>query len=101
MASSTNPREYVQRRGRVLRKFSDKKYSIIFDFITLPRDLDTAIRYSEDDLKGDLGLVKRELIRMEDFANDAINFSSYVEIRDKIKNVYGDLLNKYNEEVFE
>ena len=101
LASSTNPREYVQRRGRVLRKFSDKKYSIIFDFITLPRDLDTAIRYSEDDLKGDLGLVKRELIRMEDFANDAINFSSYVEIRDKIKNVYGDLLNKYNEEVFE
>ncbi len=101
LASSTNPREYVQRRGRVLRKFSDKKYSIIYDFITLPRDLDIASRYSEEDLKGDLGLVKRELMRMEDFADDAINYSSYIEIRDKINKVYGTLLEKYNEEEFE
>ncbi len=101
LASSTNPREYVQRRGRVLRKFSDKKYSIIYDFITLPRDLDIASRYSEEDLKGDLGLVKRELMRMEDFADDAINYSSYIEIRDKINKVYGTLLDKYNEEEFE
>lgn len=100
LASSTNPREYVQRRGRVLRKFSDKKYSIIFDFITLPRDLESANRYSEADLKGDVGLVKRELMRMEDFADDAINYSSYIEIRDKINKVYGTLLDKYNEEEF-
>lgn len=98
LASSTNPREYVQRRGRVLRKFEGKKYSIIYDFITLPRDLENAYRIPEDDLKGDLGLIKRELIRMEDFASDAINYSSFVEIRDKIKNVYGELLNKYKEE---
>lgn len=101
LASSTNPREYVQRRGRVLRKFPGKKYSIIYDFITLPRDLESASRYSEEDLKGDLGLVKRELMRMEDFANDAINYSSYIENRDKINKVYGALLNKYNEEEFE
>lgn len=101
LASSTNPREYVQRRGRVLRKFSDKKYSIIYDFITLPRDLEIASRYSEEDLKTDLGLVKRELIRIEDFANGAINYSSYMEVRDKINKVYGALLEKYNEEEFE
>lgn len=101
LASSTNPREYVQRRGRVLRKFSNKQYSTIYDFITLPRDLDVASRYSEEDLKGDLGLVKRELIRMEDFANDALNYSSYIEIRDKINKVYGILLNKYKGEEFE
>lgn len=101
LASSTNPREYVQRRGRVLRKFSNKKYSIIYDFITLPRQLEVASRYSEEDLKGDIGLVKRELIRMEDFANDAINYSSYIEIRDKINKVYGTLLNKYEGEEVE
>ena len=100
LASSTNPREYVQRRGRVLRKFPGKEYSIIYDFITLPRDLDIAARFSEDDLKGYLGLVKKELIRMEDFASDAINYSSFIEIRDKIKNVYGNLLNKYEEEEY-
>lgn len=100
LASSTNPREYVQRRGRVLRKFPGKKYAIIYDFITLPRDLEYADRFSEDDLKGDLGLVKKELIRMEDFASDSINYSSFIEIRDKIKNVYGNLLNKYKEEEY-
>lgn len=100
LASSTNPREYVQRRGRVLRKFPGKEYSIIYDFITLPRDLDSAARFSEEDLKGDLGLVRKELIRMEDFASDAINYSSFIEIRDKIKNVYGNLLNKYKEEEY-
>lgn len=101
LASSTNPREYVQRRGRVLRKFSGKQYSIIYDFITLPRDLEIASRLSEDDLKGDVGLVKKELIRMEDFASDAINYSSYLEVTDSIKRIYGDLLNKYKEEDFE
>ena len=100
LASSTNPREYVQRRGRVLRKFPGKKYSIIYDFITLPRNLESASRVSEEDLRGDLGLVRKELIRMEDFANDAINYSSFIEIRDKIKNVYGNLLNKYKEGEF-
>lgn len=100
LASSTNPREYVQRRGRVLRKFPGKKYSIIYDFITLPRDLESAIRLPEEDLKGDLGLVKKELIRMEDFASDAINYSSFIDVRDKIKKVYGNLLIKYNKGEF-
>ena len=39
LASSTNPKEYVQRRGRVLRKAPGKKFAEIFDFITLPRKL--------------------------------------------------------------
>ena len=65
----------------------------------MPRDLENASRYSEEDLKGDLGLIKREMIRMEDFASDAINYSSYIEIYNKIKDVYGKLLNQYKEEV--
>ena len=40
MASSTNPKEYVQRRGRVLRLFKGKKFAVIYDFITLPFALD-------------------------------------------------------------
>ena len=31
LASSTNPKEYIQRRGRVLRKFPGKDYAVIFD----------------------------------------------------------------------
>ena len=41
LASSTNPKEYVQRRGRVLRRAKGKTHAVIYDFITLPRDLDS------------------------------------------------------------
>jgi superfamily II DNA or RNA helicase len=38
MASSTNPREYIQRVGRVIRPAPNKKISEIFDFIVLDED---------------------------------------------------------------
>ena len=38
MSSSTNPREYVQRVGRVIRQAPDKDISIIYDFITTPSE---------------------------------------------------------------
>lgn len=34
MASSTNPREYIQRRGRVLRRHPDKPSAQIYDILT-------------------------------------------------------------------
>ena len=36
LASTKNPRQYVQRRGRVLRKFPDKDKATIYDFVVLP-----------------------------------------------------------------
>lgn len=39
LASTTNPKEYIQRRGRVLRLSEGKEYAEIYDFITLPRPL--------------------------------------------------------------
>ncbi|MFR3389855.1 MAG: helicase-related protein [[Clostridium] scindens] len=41
LASTTNPKEYIQRRGRVLRKAKNKDIAEIYDFVTLPRPLDT------------------------------------------------------------
>ena len=38
MSSSPNPSEYVQRRGRVLRKFPGKTHADIYDLIVLPPD---------------------------------------------------------------
>lgn len=73
LASSTNPKEYVQRRGRVLRKFPGKHHAVIYDFITLPRPLDIASVTDEEELKMDLSLVRREMARMRDFATIAEN----------------------------
>lgn len=33
LASSTNPREFVQRRGRILRKSKGKPYAVVYDFL--------------------------------------------------------------------
>lgn len=35
LSSSTNPREYVQRVGRVIRQAPDKEISVIYDFVTM------------------------------------------------------------------
>ena len=73
MASSTNPKEYVQRRGRVLRKFPGKRHAVIFDFITLPIPMNKICEYDSDVIKSVKSLVKREIIRMKDFAAIAEN----------------------------
>lgn len=36
MSSGTNPKEFIQRRGRILRKAAGKQYSYIYDFIVIP-----------------------------------------------------------------
>ena len=36
LASSTDPKEFIQRRGRVLRLYSHKEYAYIHDFVTIP-----------------------------------------------------------------
>lgn len=73
MASSTNPKEYVQRRGRVLRKFPGKHHAVIFDFITLPIPLDQVSAFGSDVIESVVSLAKREIIRMKDFASIAEN----------------------------
>lgn len=73
MASSTNPKEYVQRRGRVLRKFQGKRHAVIFDFITLPIPLDKVNQYDPDVVESVQSLAKREIVRMKDFAAIAEN----------------------------
>ncbi len=73
MASSTNPKEYIQRRGRVLRKFPGKSHAVIFDFITLPIPLDQVGEYDSEIIAGVKSLAKREILRMKDFAAIAEN----------------------------
>ena len=83
LASSTNPKEYVQRRGRVLRKAPGKKYATIYDFITMPVPLDEVERYDEEIIESTKGLAIRETSRMKDFASIAENpYDSDVLIAD-------------------
>ena len=96
LASSTNPREYVQRRGRVLRKFDGKDYAEIYDFITLPRPLSEASTMSSEALMSDIGLIKREMTRIKDFADTASNYTEIYDIIEKINSIYGELMTEKN-----
>jgi len=87
LASSTNPKEYIQRRGRVLRKAPNKPFARIYDFITLPRNIDKPV-VSSDYLNSEYSLIRREYERMEDFASLAENSSDVAKLQDKIDNFY-------------
>ena len=91
LASSTNPKEYVQRRGRVLRKAEDKKYAEIYDFITLPRPLESVRFCDDEELALDYSLVRREFNRMIDFANTAKNPYDIDSLRFQIEQLYTGL----------
>ena len=52
---------YVQRRGRVLRKFPGKRHAVIFDFITLPVPLKDVGDYDSDVIDSVKSLVVEEM----------------------------------------
>ncbi len=100
LASSTNPREYIQRRGRVLRKFKGKAYSYIYDFVTLPFSLDETDDYNENTVESFTALARNEVNRMKEFSSLAENEHESDIIINEITNKFG--LNKINEsEIFE
>ena len=87
LASSTNPKEYIQRRGRVLRKAKGKRFAVIYDFIALPRSLE-GILPDGANINSEFSLIRREYERMEDFARLAENSSEVVKLQDKIREYY-------------
>ena len=73
LASSQNPRQFIQRRGRVLRKAEGKSIAIIHDAIVIPMSL--------EDEPEQLALLKSELLRAIEFANSALNLAAGIELR--------------------
>jgi superfamily II DNA or RNA helicase len=73
LASSQNPRQFIQRRGRVLRKSPDKDLAVIHDAIVVPLD-----QKSESE---QISLLKAELIRALEFADSALNKGAGADLR--------------------
>ena len=103
LASSTNPKEYIQRRGRVLRTFKGKKFAEIYDFVTLPYGVE-AIEFKDDfENQTFRALAKNEVARMKEFSaqsknpqdSDALikklekNFSLNDKCKDLEEKIYG------------
>jgi len=68
LASSMNPRQFVQRRGRVLRLSEGKEQAVIYDFLVVP-EMDVS------DMNRDTGLslLRREMPRFAEFSSAAKN----------------------------
>ncbi len=73
LASSSNPKEFIQRRGRVLRqsKETGKQYAYIYDFIVIPKpdkdSLDSAT------YKMERNYLEKEFLRFQEFVDIAEN----------------------------
>lgn len=67
LASSRNPRQFVQRRGRILRPAPHKQRAELFDMIVVPPDL------GKQSLETERSLFRKELERFAEFADLADN----------------------------
>lgn len=90
LSSTTNEKQFVQRRGRVLRKSKGKDYAEIYDFITLPRSLDD-IDTSDEIFATELFLVAKEYKRLIEFSKLAINSEVGLSLANDIKSVYKNI----------
>ena len=83
-ASTGNSRQFVQRRGRVLRTHKEKKYSYIHDLVVIPK-----VMPDTNSFRMEQTLLAGELKRVSDFSSLSENPSeSQLELND-VMNYYG------------
>lgn len=80
LASSSNPRQFIQRRGRLLRPSPAKTSAVIYDYLVVPPELPPG---GGDRIESQLA--KRELSRALEFSNLARNKGHALEVLRPIK----------------
>jgi DNA phosphorothioation system restriction enzyme len=83
LASSSNPRQFIQRRGRILRPYPGKQRATLFDMIVLPPDL------GRETLEVERNLLRKELRRFLEFADLADNAGEARMKLLQIQKIYG------------
>ena len=82
-ASTGNPRQFIQRRGRVLRTHKDKRYAIIHDLVVIPET-----NFDSECYELEKSLVSTEIKRVRDFALLSENCNDTLNTLDEILNRY-------------
>lgn len=89
LGSTSNYREYVQRRGRILRKSDNKDIAEIYDFLIVPRSYESHQPIQDYNFSFERKLVESELKRYQEYNSLALNkYRNENELR-KIKEFYG------------
>ncbi|WP_299575216.1 DEAD/DEAH box helicase family protein [uncultured Williamsia sp.] len=82
LASSSNPRQFIQRRGRLLRKADGKERAEIFDYLAVPRD-GIPINFELE-----RRLLVRELSRANEFGKLSQNYEETLRVLRPLKERY-------------
>lgn len=77
LSSSTNPKEFIQRRGRILRPSENKEFAKIFDFIVINSFENENLSPSIKQICFEKEFMSSELKRAEEFIKDCMNKSDY------------------------
>lgn len=83
MSNSGNPMQFVQRRGRLLRQYPGKDNAVIYDIIVVP-SLNPPPHVQESEKN----LLRKELDRFEEFADNAQNENQARNRVDQLRMVY-------------
>lgn len=92
-ASSTeNPRQFIQRRGRILRKHKDKNFACIHDLVVVPK-----VSRERETFELEKNMLRRELARVSNFSKLAENTAHATEVLYDTMNYYNLNLYSYDE----
>ena len=86
-ASTGNPRQFIQRRGRILRTHPDKRMAEIHDLVVVPTINTTEANYAME-----RSMIKSEMMRVRDFASLSENADATIR-------ELSDVLDYYNIEL--
>lgn len=86
-ASTGNPRQFIQRRGRILRTHPDKRMAEIHDLVVVPTIDATEANYAME-----RSMIKSEMMRVRDFASLSENADATIR-------ELSDVLDYYNIEL--
>ena len=87
MASTGNPLQYVQRRGRFLRTSTNKEHATIYDILVAAPESDRLYTFARK-------LVAKELLRHKEFAADARNKAEALDVIRPVADRFGIDLDK-------
>jgi ERCC4-related helicase len=90
-SSTGNPRQFIQRRGRILRKHPAKNHAVIHDLVVVP-DYENQIEGS-DTFDLEKKMVRTELVRVMYFAS--LSKNPYLT-----EDVFRDVCNHYNLNIY-
>lgn len=82
-SSTGNPRQFIQRRGRILRTHRDKTIATIYDLVVIPQ-----VDSQSESFNYERNMVKKELERVAHFGSMAFNKPDLEDVLKQVCNFY-------------